>query len=103
MLYEGVITKPVYRVLTGLTQENRPEIALSVALKELLRLKLNEAREQQQTFESKYGVSFDSFKRAWNADEIEDRYSYQVERDYWEWEAAVTDESRLSEMAMQLL
>jgi len=103
MLHESLITKPVYRVLTGLTQENRPEVALRLALKELLRLKLNEAREQKQTFELKYGLPFDSFKQAWEADEIEDRYSFEVETDYWEWEAAVTDESRLAEMALQLL
>ncbi len=103
MLYENVITKPVYRVLSNLTQENRPEIALPLALKELLRLKLNESKERQATYEEKYGLPFEAFKVAWEADEIAERYSYQVESDYWEWEAAVTDESRLTEMAMQLL
>lgn len=103
MLYENVITKPVYRVLSNLTQENRPEVALPLALKELLRLKLNEAKERQLAFETKYGRPFDAFKTAWDADEIADRYSYEVESDYWEWEAAVTDESQLTEMATQLL
>ena len=103
MLYEDVITKPVYRVLSNLTQENRPEVALPLALKELLRLKLNEARDRQLAFEEKYGTPFAAFKTAWDADEIADRHSYQVESDYWEWEAAVTDESQLTEMATQLL
>lgn len=103
MLYENVITKPVYRVLSNLTQENRPEVALPLALKELLRLKLNEAKDRQRAFEKKYGTSFDGFKTAWDADKIASRYSYEVESDYWEWEAAVTDESRLAEMAAQLL
>ncbi len=103
MLYENVITKPVYRVLSNLTQENRPEVALPLALKELLRLKLNEAKERKLAFEAKYGRPFESFKTAWDADEIADRYSYEVESDYWEWEAAVTDELQLTEMTTQLL
>ena len=103
MLYENVITKPVYRVLSELTQETRPEVALPLALKELLRLKLSESIEQQRGFEKKYGASFAEFRRAWEHDEIADRYSYAVEKDYWEWEAAMTDATRLHEMAEQLL
>ncbi len=72
-----------------------------MALKELLLLKLTESREQKVAFETKYGTSFAEFQRAWENDKIADRHSYAVEKDYWEWEAAVTDESRLSEMAMQ--
>ena len=67
-------------------------------MKELLQLKLKEARQRQQVFEAKYGISFGTFKAAWDADEIADRHSYAVELDYWEWEAAVTDESRLTEV-----
>ncbi len=74
-----------------------------MALKELLRLKLNEAREQKLAFETKYGTSFAEFKQAWEAGKIEERHSYTVEHDYWEWEAAVTDESQLMQMAAQLL
>ena len=32
-----------------------------------------------------------------------DRHSYQVERDSWEWEAAVTDEERLHQIQENLL
>ena len=73
-----------------------------MALKELLRLKLSEARERKVAFETKYDTSFAEFKQAWQADAIEDRHSYVVEHDYWEWEAAVTDEVRLGAMAEQL-
>lgn len=72
-----------------------------MALKELLRSKLSEAREGKAAFEAKYGTSFAEFKRAWEADAIEDRHSYKVEHDYWVWEAAVTDEVRLGAMVEQ--
>jgi len=33
---------------------------------------------------------------------IADKHSYEVERDYWEWEATVTDEERLRQMLESL-
>ena len=101
-MLEAVISKPVCRILTDLTREPRLEVALPLATKDLLRLKLREAREQQESFEARYGMEFAAFKGAWEADRIPDAHSYLVERDYREWEAAVTDEGRLREMLESL-
>ena len=92
------ISKPLYKILSELTQESRVEVALPLAIKDLVRLKLKETREQQEAFAQRYGMDFPSFKRAWHAGLIEQQHSYEVERDYWEWEATVTDEERLLEM-----
>jgi hypothetical protein len=43
-------------------------------------------------------MDFQAFQQAWHDGLIEHRHSYEVERDYWEWEATVTDEERLLEM-----
>jgi hypothetical protein len=94
-MLETVITKPIYRLLTDLTREPRVEVALLLAMKDWVRLKLGETREQKKAFEQCYGMDFAAFKRAWDEGRIEDRYSYEVECDYWEWEATVTDEERL--------
>jgi asparagine synthetase A len=48
-------------------------------------------------------MEFQAFKQAWQEGSIENKHSYEVERDYWEWEAAVTDEERLREMLETLL
>jgi asparagine synthetase A len=48
-------------------------------------------------------MDFEAFKQAWNEDQIPNKHSYEVERDYWEWEAAVTDERRLREALEELL
>jgi hypothetical protein len=40
-------------------------------------------------------MDFPSFKQAWAAGNVPNKHSHEVERDYWEWEAAVTDEDRL--------
>ena len=66
--------------------------------KDLMRLKLKETQEQRERFEERYQMDFEAFKQAWNEDQIPNKHSYEVERDYWEWEAAVTDERRLQEM-----
>jgi hypothetical protein len=65
--------------------------------KDLMRLKLKEAEEQRKQFEDRYRMDFEVFKRAWNEGQIPNKRSYEVERDYLEWEAAVTDERRLRE------
>lgn len=98
-----VISKPLYQVLTDLTQEPRWEVALLLAIKDWIRLKLKETREQQARFEQRYAMDWATFKRAWEAGKIADKHSFEVERDYWEWEAAVTDEARLNQMLERLL
>ena len=63
--------------------------------KDLIYLKLKEAEELRKQFEERYQMEFEAFKRAWNDGQIPNKHSYEVERDYWEWEASVTDEKRL--------
>ncbi len=91
----SVISKPIYQILADLTREPRVEVALPLAVKEWLRLRLKEAVEQEAAFAQRYEMDFGSFKRAWHEGRIPDAHSYEVERDYWEWEAAVTDEAKL--------
>jgi hypothetical protein len=101
-MLEVSISKPVYRVLADLTQESRIEVVLPLAVKDLLRLKIKETREQREAFERHHGMSFESFRRAWEEGRIASKHSYEVEKDYWEWEAAVTDEDRLHQMLESL-
>jgi hypothetical protein len=73
-------------------------VALHLATKDLVCLKLKETEGQRKRFEERYQMDFEAFKQAWNEGQIPHKHSYEVERDYWEWEAAVTDERRLREM-----
>lgn len=43
-------------------------------------------------------MNFNDFKRGWDEENIKDRYSYEVEKDYWDWEALVTNRKHLEEM-----
>jgi hypothetical protein len=102
-MIETTISKPVQRLLTDLTGEARFDVALNLAVKDLIRLKLGEAERQRLGFEERYRMDFETFKQAWDEGRITDRYAYEVERDFWEWEAAVTNEKRLREMLEELL
>jgi len=97
------ISKSMYRVLSSLTGEQRADIAVELATKDLLRLKVKEVEEQIKDFETRYQMKFAEFKQAWNADKIPAKHSYEVEREYWEWEAAVENVEKLRQMVDDLL
>jgi hypothetical protein len=94
-----VLPKPAYNVLRRLTGETRPDIALSIALKDLVRLRLEAAQSLAAAYERQYGMSFSEFQEAWKAGRISAQYSYEVEGDYWAWEAAESDIKALNELA----
>lgn len=67
------------------------EVALWKILTEYMALKMRVLREQIRSFESKWGMSFEEFSGSIGSDKIDrDRFSYEVESDFWEWEKAVT-------------
>jgi hypothetical protein len=43
-------------------------------------------------------MEFQAFKQAWDEGRIANQYSYEVEQDYWTWEAAIMDAERLQQM-----
>ncbi len=49
-------------------------------------MRLKECEDRIFEFESEYEMDFESFKRAWEEDKINDRYSHRVERAFMEWE-----------------
>ncbi len=64
-MYEGVITKPIYQVLSELTQETKVEVALPLAIRDWVRLSSKEARQEREGFEQRYGMDFAAFQQAW--------------------------------------
>ncbi|MBC8496065.1 MAG: hypothetical protein H8D37_00250 [Chloroflexi bacterium] len=74
-----------------------------MALKDLVRLRLEETHAQIADFEQKYGMSFRAFENAWKSGEIPDAHSWTVEQDYLAWEAAITDAAALEEVAAWLV
>ncbi len=96
------ISQPIHRALEALTHQSRFDAALSIAMKDWIRLKLREVIDERHSFEQKYSMNFAQFKIKWHTDEIPDRYSWEVESDYWDWEGAVTEEEALLELRKTL-
>jgi len=104
MLVETVVLpKGTHNILQRLTGQSRPDIALSLAIKELVRLITKEAKEQISFFENKYGMNYAEFEKACDDGRIKDPFSYEVEKDDFEWEAAITDLASLEEMSQWLV
>ena len=101
-MIESMALKPLHRVLSQLTGEDRFDVALHLATKELAQLRLQETHRRIKSFEDRYGMAFDRFQQAWDSGGIAAPHSYEVEKDYWEWEAALTDRERLNQILANL-
>lgn len=53
-------------------------------------------------FETKYGLTFAEFARAWDSGQIPGRYSYEVESDYCDWEALEMEKRKLLKALLRL-
>jgi len=49
-------------------------------------MRLKECEERIFEFESRYGMDFEGFKRAWEKGTLRDKHDHRVERDFMEWE-----------------
>ena len=76
-----VVPESLYRVLIELTRESRLEVAISLAVEELLHLRLEETRQRRSAFEKRHGTTFDDFRQAWDEDRLPDKHSHDVEKD----------------------
>lgn len=71
-------------------------------LKQRVLAQLRECDEQILKYETKYGMDFEQFKSAWEADEIEGKHSHEVERDLMEWEGFVLERQKWLSMLRDL-
>jgi hypothetical protein len=97
-LVSEVVSKPLSQILLKLTNQKSIDLALAVLVQDHIRLRLKEVGEARRAFEQKYSMTFEEFKEKWQAGLLPDRYAYEVEKDYWEWEGAVTNETSLREL-----
>ena len=63
------------------------EEKLTMLLVRDLENRLHSCTERLYEFEKKYGQVFQEFKEAWETDKVPERYAYEIERDYMEWES----------------
>lgn len=78
-------------LLMKVTETPDIETALWRVLLEYLEFKSSVLKEQIAALEQKWDMSFDEFSQKCAEESLgKDVYSYEVERDFWKWERAVT-------------
>lgn len=78
-------------LLTKITDTPDLETALWRVLHDYTGLKTQQLRQQIETLELKWGMTFDEFSRRCESESLEqDPFAYDVESDFWDWEKAVT-------------
>jgi hypothetical protein len=89
-------------LLTELVEIPDIGMALRKVLSEYLELKDKVLEEHIAAFEAKWGMSFDEFSRKCAEGTLaEGVYSYEVEKDFWEWEQAVTLQRHYESLRLQ--
>ena len=78
-------------LLTDLTDIPDTELALQKVIAEYLELKCQVLEKRITAFEKKWNMSFEQFSQKCAKGTLaKDVYSYEAEKDFWEWEQAVT-------------
>ena len=103
VLHVSILTGPLRPVLHAKTYPlpiRRLHVSiltgpLRPVLQVCLESRLGECNAALSGFETKYGMPFAEFVVAWQAGNIPQRHSYEVERDFMEWEARQMEHSDL--------
>ena len=89
------IPKQTKKILVDITGEHRLDIAISMTLKDAAKYRLNEINERIRNFSDKYKADFDKFEKLWKEGKIKDKFSYNTEKDYLEWDSLMTRKNKL--------
>lgn len=85
------VSPKVGELLVRITQTPDVDLALRKILTEYLELKIKEIGEKIKAFEDRWGLSFEEFSHKCQNESLnQDIYSYEVEREFWEWERLET-------------
>jgi len=91
------VSSDTAKLLKDVTGESSIDSAVRMTVRDALRHRLEGVKERIAEFEEKYGMVFEDFEESWKEGEVQDRYSYDVESDYWEWEGLVSRKRKIEE------
>ncbi len=97
-----VMTPKLGEVLIKTTHSKDIDDALNKIFSEYLELKLKTLLEIIDGFQKKWGMSFEEFKLHFKERTLkEDTYSFDTEKDFWQWEEAETLKKHYEEIKGQ--
>ena len=91
------ISKFALRALIELTGQPQLDVAILVMLRDAIEHRLEKINVALEAYERKYGMPFQEFEAQGQSGELTDRFSYEVEKDYFEWDSLVTRKRKLEE------
>ncbi len=87
----SILSPKLGEVLVKTTHSKDIDDALNKIFSEYLELKLKTLQETIVEFQKKWGMTFEKFKKHFKEGTLkEDTYSFNTEKDYWQWEEAET-------------
>ena len=87
----SIMSPKLSEVLVKTTQSKDIDDALNKIFSEYLELKLKKLQQTIEEFEKKWNMSFEKFNKGIKENTLKaDIYSFDTEKDYWQWEEAVT-------------
>ena len=66
-----------------------------MTLKDAAKYRLNEINKRIKRFCDKYKTDFSKFEKLWKEGKIKNKFSYDVEKDYLEWDSLATRKDKL--------
>lgn len=97
------LSKAALKALTELTGVPRPDVALLIALKDVVEHRLEKIDEAIRGFEKKYEMTFKEFQSHGEEENIPHQFSYDVESDYLEWDGLISRKKKLEKIGQWLL
>ena len=98
-----VVPEAIYRFVRKITGQSNFHIALLPATKNTVQSRMEETQALIAGFENKYKMTFPEFEKACNDGRIKDPFSYEVEKDDWEWETAISEHELFDEILEWLI
>jgi len=96
-MLESAISPSLLKLLFELTGSMDVNSAIRELFKDAVEHRLEKINKEIENFEKKYGMKFSDFKEAWEKDAILNKYSYEIEKDFWEWEGLISRKRKLEE------
>lgn len=96
------VSNDTAKLLKDVTGETRLDSAVRSTIEDALKHRLEKINDEIQELEEKHDKTFKEFEQAWENDKIENKHSYNIEKDYWTWEGLITRKNKIKQALEQL-
>ncbi|NOH03793.1 MAG: hypothetical protein HND47_18430 [Chloroflexi bacterium] len=93
-----VVPEAIYPYARRITGQSNFHLASLPAAKNTVQSRIKEAEALITGLENKYKMTFPELEEVCRDERIENPYSYEVEKDDWDWETAIEDHKSLDEI-----